>query len=246
MVDDTKSADIQRVLVVPDDLLRLELGNSFLDRRSFRVRTAAGATEAVAIAAVWRPSLIVVSSELPDMPIPKFCNTLRTNPTQQLLKLLMITETLGELHEGIIPPDVDGHLVSPVLSGQLLQTISELLQVPQRIARRVPVNALGKTTGLSHEQHPPDLGNVLWISGTGLILESSRILDEGCSGQISFSLPHGAQQLHLTCVVRALLDEVRLIYALDFVETSQQDIASITAYVTDELQRGGHDTPDAP
>ena len=56
---------MNRILVVPDDLLDLDLEGSFLDRRSSAIRTAANAEEALNTAESWKPQLVVFSGNLP-------------------------------------------------------------------------------------------------------------------------------------------------------------------------------------
>ena len=76
------------LLVVPDDLLQDELGETFLDRDSLQVRTSNSADDAVATSQVWLPHLVVFRSKLESRSVARFCQTLKSQPTPP--RLLMV------------------------------------------------------------------------------------------------------------------------------------------------------------
>jgi DNA-binding response OmpR family regulator len=218
------------MLVVPDDFLAAELGESFLDRGSFGVRVAATAEQALTIARLARPSLVVFRDAVPDMELAPFCRELRKACSA---KLLMLTEQIGDPALSHAEELCDAHLISPVETSQLLATIAELLDVAQRRSRRVPLEVLVHTEGFvdANEAVDTTLANAINISEDGMRLEASRPFGLGSRGQVQFFLPDGTERLALDAVVRVAVDEVRLTYALEFVDLAPQHRTAIRGYV---------------
>ena len=218
------------MLIVPDDLLAAELGESFLDRGSFGVRVAATAEQALTIARLARPSLVVFRDGVPDMALAPFCRELRKACNA---KLLMLTEQIGDPALAQAEELCDAHLISPVETKQLLDTIAELLEVAQRRTRRVPLEVLVHTEGLVDGDDAVDttLANGINISEDGMRLEASRPFRLAARGKLQFFLPDRTERLTLDAVVRVAVDEVRLTYALEFIDLAPQHRTAIRSYV---------------
>ena len=230
--DSPVSGERTRILIVPDGLLGPELGESFLDRQSLSVRTASDGAQAVAVAEVWRPNLIVFRSEFRSE-VDRFCRELETQRRRSEPKLLMLTD---QLHPGQLDAadDVyDAHLISPVGVEQLLSTIAELVDVTQRRCARVPLDVLVHTEGFADADAAVDstLSSALSVSEESILLEASRQLCLRTRGQLRFFLPGSAERVTLEGIVRVAVDEVRLIYVIDLVDLAPQNRALIRRYV---------------
>jgi CheY-like chemotaxis protein len=221
-----------RILVLPDDLLGPELGESFLDRRSLAVRAAKAPKEAIAIAEIWHPHLIVFRSQSSAGATAELSRALR-GASSPPPKLLMLTDRVSESLGGSDDAECDAHLISPVDLEQLLATVAELVDIPQRQSPRVPIDVLVHTEGFAEEGAAVDgtLSTALALSEDGMLLEASRQLRQGVPGRLQFFLPDGAERLTVDCVVRAAIDEVRLVYMVEFVNLPPQHRTTIRRYV---------------
>ena len=207
------------ILVLPGELLRLEVGQSFLDRQSFKIRAARSAEHAFEVAAAWKPSLILFSSRLEGTTPRDFCQKLRTRKDLAGMKLVMLTDQVPAAQDDQVPPEVDLHLVSPIDARQLLRTLAALLEVRERRAPRVATSFLSSISGFLHESDEPPTwswANILNLSEVGIVLEANVVLDVGARGTVVFVLPGTAERLTGEGVICYVRDEVQLHYAVDF------------------------------
>lgn len=228
---------MQRVLIVPQDVLK-DLPPSFLDRRSFVVRTAGTAREALAITAAWAPDLIIFSNGLGDMSPVQLCATIRTrgrisDDRLQRVRLLMVSDAIGVSRDELASMEVDSHLVSPIEEEELLQTIAALLAVPFRRSPRVAVETLAQVEELGNQRGEPvrSLGNVLSISECGLLLESELRLRLNGPYRVQFFLPGVDEPLAPTGQPLYLADEVQLHYAVKFTDVNARERELIRGFV---------------
>jgi DNA-binding response OmpR family regulator len=223
---------LKRVLVVPDQVVPGEIGSTFFDRRSFSVRAAHHADEALAIATAWRPDLVVFRSDLEGASARAFCTTTRAAVPH--VKLLMVSETLGG-DDPNIEGLCDGRLVHPISAEQLLTTSAELLQIRTRRAPRAHIETLVHLTGFGLPGHGPGtLANAIDVSELGILLEASVHLEIGSAGTLSFFIPGHNERLVTRAEVRVALDEVLLHYAMEFIDADEQATASLRHYVAEQ------------
>jgi DNA-binding response OmpR family regulator len=213
-----------RVLFVPDDLLTGELRDSFLDRTGIQARTADGPATALAMAELWRPSVVVFRSDLSGVRVSEFCERMRAAELDRPAKLVMLTEHFGDIDDAL-DASCDSHLISPVETHQLLDTIATLLDVAQRRTPRALLETLVQTKGFSDLEgaNDPTLGNSINVSEDGMLLESNRQLKLHTEGQLQFFLPSAGARLSLKGVVQLAVDEVRLHYAIQFKDVAPAD-----------------------
>lgn len=231
---------MNRILVVPDTLFT-EIGPSFLDRGSFRVRAAQNGVEALLIAKVWRPDLVIFGSHLPDMRMLEFAQRMRVADPQTRLFLLsdtMETEGMTGMAEA---KATDAHLVMPVDAAQLLVTMAALLDVRLRAAPRVTVRLLARleNVGLPEPEpgRPGATANVLILNERGALIEAPSELRVGALGTIQFFLPGAPERLRVPFLVQALVDEVLLHYGGAFVGIAEADVERVRAFVEARLSR---------
>jgi len=208
---------MHRILIVPDTILS-ELSASFLDRRSFTLRTAIDATEALSLAAVWVPHLLIFSSSIRDLTPEELCRKVRADPDLARCKLMMITDAIGAAPLDNI--DFNSHLVQPFEQGELLRAIGALIDTDVRRADRL---TMGLLLARIHEESDgpipkPLLGNVLELSETGLLAETERHLKLGDEVVIFVVLPGQNDRLELRAKVVSA-DELNMRYAFGFTES---------------------------
>ena len=69
------------------------------------------------------------------------------------------------------------------------------------------------------------------LSEESVQIEASRMLALGATGRLQFFLPGGDERLLLEARVRVAVDEVLLLYVLEFVDLAPQHRALIRRYV---------------
>jgi DNA-binding NarL/FixJ family response regulator len=229
---------MRKILVLPHALLD-ELSASFLDRRSFKVRSAAGADEGIELAATWAPALIIYSADLELAPPEGFSHRLRRSPDFGATRLLLLSNREGcEAAELLAEADVDAHLLQPVEQTQLLNAVGALLDVEVRRSPRLRCELLAKVDVSASErrQTPPILANILGLSETGLLLECERQLRIGDVVVVQFVVPDRSLRVALrSMVLRA--DELQLHYGCEFLDFAPLDRDAIRDYVSRQLTR---------
>lgn len=221
------------MLIVPNDLLAHELGGTFLDRQALRVRAAQDAAEALSINAAWLPDLIVARSRLGGESASRFCQAVREARTQKPPRLLLVTDSVGERTGELADAPCDAHLISPLELEHLLSTIAELLELQQRRCPRAALEALVHTEGFASDGAALDvgLGTAVNVGEEGMLLESSRQLEVATMGKVVFFLPGSKERVSLQGVVRAAMDEVRLLFAIEFVDLQPHHRSLIRRFV---------------
>jgi DNA-binding response OmpR family regulator len=224
-----------RILIVPDGLLGTDLRETYLDRQSLTVKTAEDAKQGLTMAELWRPHLIVFRGE-PGEDKNRFA-ALRPELDGPGPKLIMVTDRLQE-HGGAADAACDAHLVGPLVPEQLLATIAEVLDIPRRRSERVPIDVLVHTEGFEGDVAEPSstLSSGLFVSEEGMLVEASRQLSLHARGQLQFFLPNFAERLTLEGVARVAVDEIRLIYVIEFVDLAPQHRALIRRYVESQKE----------
>ena len=226
-------SDGVRILFVPSDLLGPELCDTFLKRDSVALRSADRWDEAFASIGTFRPDLVVLRSELEGEGAVPFCRRVRREMRHRAPKLLMVTERLRDDLGDMVDAASDAHLVGPLATDQLLSTMAELLGLHRRRSPRVPIDVLVHTEGFSDEGSPVDstLSTATMLSEESVQIEASRMLALGATGRLQFFLPGGDERLLLEARVRVAVDEVLLLYVLEFVDLAPQHRALIRRYV---------------
>lgn len=230
---------LKRVLVVPDQIIADEIGATFFDRRSFGVRSAHDANEALGIASAWRPDLIVLRSDIPGGSARDFCLLVRAKLPRT--KLLLVDEIIGHADSDGLDGLCDARLLPPVTAEQLLDTAAELLAVRTRRAPRFPVDTLVHLTGfgLATPQGAGEegaLANAMDINELGMLLEAGAQLDLGAEGQLAFFLPDIGERIVMKGVVRVALDEILLHYAIEFSGGDPACLHAIERYISRQAE----------
>ena len=232
-----------RILLVPEGVLPQEPQSSLLKRKAVDMRVARGGKDALPFARKWAPQLIVFSSELPDMPAGQFCSAVRSYPELNQTKLLMLTDQFGEEMGEDAMGRVDAHLINPVETSQLLQTMAGLLNMRMRLSERIPVDLIGQIDLLEKESEEDvkSVVNIINLSDGGLLLESPIALTVGSMGRVRFFLPEASQRLSLYCLVRVLVDELALHYGVEFVGLRSGEKETLRVFVRQVTtkQKGG-------
>ena len=152
---------------------------------------------------------------------------------------MMLTNQLGGNMDDEFVQEVDAHLVNPVDSAQLFQTMASLLDIGLRSAKRVDVDLIGHVDLLDKgvDDDVKTAVNILNLCETGLLIESPVPMSIGSVGRMRFFLPGTSDELSLFCIVKLLANELVLHYGVEFVglKTSEKEI--LKAFVQAESDK---------
>jgi CheY-like chemotaxis protein len=230
---------MRRVLLVPDRVMEGELGASYLDRGSLVVRTAHDADEALRMAAVFKPELVVLRRNL-IAGARRLCSELRT--IKPPIQVLIVTEFIGDDEPEAFDGLCDARLVQPVEAPQLLATVAALLDIRTRRGTRVPLETLVHVSGFGvANPQGTCIANAIDVSEHGMLLEASEQLGLGDSGTVTFFLPDDDRRVVARGTVSVAMDEVLLHYAVEFEELEPSVRDSVKRFVS--RQRSPDDGP---
>ncbi len=121
----------KRALVVDDDEAIVEMFTELLERDGrFQVRTASTGYEAGIITEQFRPDILLLDFKLPDINGNAVCRTIRSNPTYEHMKIIVISgvadpDEVEELRAG----GADDFIRKPFDINAVIARMSELLDI---------------------------------------------------------------------------------------------------------------------
>ncbi len=119
-----------RVLVVDDDPLARRSVRAMLERGHYQVETAQGGLEALALLSSYKPDLVLLDIQMPDMDGLEVCRRIRDLPNGELLPILFLTgDESPEVHAQAFQAKGDDFLRKPVLSAELIVRIRSLMRL---------------------------------------------------------------------------------------------------------------------
>jgi DNA-binding response OmpR family regulator len=120
------SAGAERVLVVDDDPLMLRLVKTNLDREGFQVIAAARGQEAIDLASVELPDLVILDLMLPDIDGYEVCQRLRQFSMVPIVMLTARGEQVDKLSGFEV--GADDYLTKPFAPAELLARVRAVLR----------------------------------------------------------------------------------------------------------------------
>jgi len=222
---------MQRILIVPRDMLRLELGASLLDRGSLSVRATDSPSNALTIVSTWQPSLVVLGAHLPGTDSAEFCQNVRTAAGEHRTRVLLLVPP--DLAAGVDPAQLpgDARVLTSGDTRTLLRTVAGLLDLRYRRAPRANLRVLAQAEGFAQADGAGRLlVNTLTVSEVGVLIESPEPLELGSRGTLRLFLPKTSNALTLHCEIHYLVDELQLHYALELIDPSPADLEIIRSH----------------
>lgn len=185
------------ILVVDDAPLLRELGSLFLGRAG-RVLTAASAEEALAVARLEQPDLVVADFGMPGIDGAELCQTLKSDPLLGCTPVvLMVAGNDGEQRARAVRAGASDVLDKPIDRVTLLDTARRLmaetpLGLPRiSLAQPVQIELAGATwDGLARN-----------LSRGGVFVESKRVVEPPSELAIAMRLPETPAWLTSTAQV---------------------------------------------
>lgn len=185
------------ILVVDDAPLLRELGAIFLGRAG-RVLTAASAEEALGVARLEQPDLVVADLGMPGVDGASLCRALKDDPLLggTPIVLLVATGDAAE-YERAIRAGADDVLPKPLDRVLLLDTARRLLS---DVPRGLPRVALAQPVQMKTERTSWD-GLARNLSRGGVFVESLRLVEPATEVELTMRLPETRDWLASTAQV---------------------------------------------
>ncbi|MGB5960059.1 MAG: response regulator [Coleofasciculaceae cyanobacterium] len=120
-----------KILHVDDNETNRYVVGRMLQKAGYGVQEAATGTEALEMAISWRPDLIILDVQLPDINGFEVCGRLKANPVTAGIPVLHLSATFVEgkdKAEGL-DSGADGYLAQPVEAIELIATVKALLRI---------------------------------------------------------------------------------------------------------------------
>jgi two-component system phosphate regulon response regulator PhoB len=116
------------LLITNDEKLKISL-NSTLERHSFNVIEGSSGSEATALCEQHKPDIIILDSQLPDLPGIGVCTILRTKAASKNLPIIMLSDNEGEFDrvKGL-DSGVDDYIVKPFQPNELVARIKAIFR----------------------------------------------------------------------------------------------------------------------
>jgi len=121
----------QRILVVDDEIVTLEMHTDTLRASGFQVLTAQDGSEGLARARAERPDLIILDVMMPKLDGFKMCRLLKSDRNYRHIPIIILTAKAGAADPELSrQAGADCHLVKPVEPDVLLGHVKRLLAPP--------------------------------------------------------------------------------------------------------------------
>ncbi|HEX9011552.1 MAG TPA: hybrid sensor histidine kinase/response regulator [Holophagaceae bacterium] len=119
-----------RILVVDDDPLSRKVVQTMLERGFYQVETAAGGLEALEKLPAFRPELVLLDIQMPDLDGLEVCRRIREQPGGDLLPVIFFTsDERPDIHSQAFKVKGDDFLRKPVLQAELIVRIRSLMRL---------------------------------------------------------------------------------------------------------------------
>ena len=116
------------ILIVDDNPTNTKLVSFLLGAQGYEVKTAARADEALAVLAGWRPRLILMDIQLPDVDGLELTRRLKADPkTREILVLAVTAYAMKGDEEKAREAGCDGYVAKPIDTRKLPALIARLL-----------------------------------------------------------------------------------------------------------------------
>ncbi len=117
------------ILAVDDDPLALKLIQATLAPEGYKIVTANNGEEAVNLAHIHKPALILMDIMMPMMDGYTACSTIKTDPLTKNIPVIMLTGLGFELNKKLAETaGADGYITKPFNADEILDLISKTVK----------------------------------------------------------------------------------------------------------------------
>lgn len=219
---------MKKVLLVNDVKTLVEKERTILNRSDIEIFTAVSSEEALAIHRKEKVDLIIADLDMPGISGDKLCTMIRNEEDLKHVSFIMVCGgSESDLHR-IARCKANVHVKKPIRPLQFLESVSSLLDIPERKSYRV----LLKATVDGKFGNEPFFCSSQDISATGLLLETDKTLERGDIMNCSFFLPGAVKVVTDAEVVRVVKNEDGMLrYGVRYVGLQPVFKASIDTFI---------------
>lgn len=176
----------QKILIVDDVELFIQLQISYLGRNRFDIHTARSGKEALEKVQAVRPDLILLDQHMPDMEGNEVCRILKADADTSAIPVVIVSSGGRESSRASsLSSGCNGLIFKPVRKDLLLSVVEELIGETFRKTRRVqvpiPATFVFEGTQSSSKLHS--------LSNCGAFLAMEQYVIRGDVVQVKFILP---------------------------------------------------------
>jgi len=219
---------MKKVLLVDSLKILIEKERTILNRADIKIFTASSSQEALAIHTKEKVDLIVADLDMPGISGDKLCATIRNQEDLKHVSFILVCGgSESDLHR-VARCKANLHLTKPIRPLQFIESVSRLLDIPERKSYRV----LLKATVNGKFGNEPFFCSSQDISVSGLLLETDKSLEKGDIMNCSFFLP-GAERIVVDAQVMRIVknDDTAIRYGVRFIDLKPVSKAALNAFI---------------
>lgn len=180
-----KISRMKKILIVEDLNTFVEKEKSILNRADFRIFTAASGEEALAVHRMEKMDLIIADLDMPGMSGDALCSSIRKDAELKQVSLVIVCANRKSDIERSSNCKANAYVTKPIDPPRLLETVTRLLDIPERKSYRVILKVTIRSTAKSDSFFCSSRN----ISASGLLIETDRVLEKDDRITCSFFLP---------------------------------------------------------
>ena len=125
------------ILIVDDNVTNLKLVRVLLETEGHTIRTASHASEALRVLLDFRPQLILMDIQLPDIDGLTLTRQLKADPkTADITVVALTAYAMKGDEEKALASGCSGYITKPVDTRQLVRQVEQYLEFPSSVARQ--------------------------------------------------------------------------------------------------------------
>ena len=224
---------MQKILLVDDVRLFLEMEKAILSKRGLQIFTASSGHEAIDIHKRERVDLILCDLYMPGMDGDELCRIIRSDGTIKNVSIVMVTTSASEEDiERCTKAGANGYIAKPIKPTELLNKLNTYINVAMRANTRVFVRL--RVEGTARDSSEVFIGTTLNVSSSGFLIETGYIFALGDTASFSLAIPDSAAQLYVKgeVVRKAGGAQPKMnYYGINLIDIKEEDKQAIEAYV---------------
>ena len=183
-----------KILLADDVRLSLVSEKDYLEGRNLKVFATTSALEALDLAGIVQPDLVVLDYEMPEMTGAEVCERIRKDPRTAHIPVLIVTAHDGTEIAAICRQAGSASFVRKSEGRErLLEEVARILGVPRRKDLRAPCEF---TAGIARRGKAFS-GFVENLSETGMFLTAQCSFEKGMALRLTFDLPSQEQPVRI-------------------------------------------------
>ena len=179
----------KKIVLSGDHQLQTILENSFFQREGFELVTVDENSSALQTVEIEAPALAILSLEVMGDQAMQSCRDIKADPLLDKTGVIMVLPNSADdlVADRCWESGCDAVVHPPLSANRLLNASCKLLQISQRLARRLPVRfALSFTAGTDQKSHPATAIN---MNTGGMFLATDKLFPIDTDLQLELSLP---------------------------------------------------------